>query len=289
MKMKPSYITMIIPSRWFAGGKGLDDFRNEMLHDDSLRIIHDFTNSSDCFTGVEIKGGVCYFLWDRDNHGQCEVNTHENGKIVSSKVRPLLETGSDVFIRYNEAISILQKVTKKPEVSFSTLISSRKPFGFATNFSDYLNKGGPSFIKIYANKEIGFLPKNYEIPRNETWINEWKIFAPKAVGSGNSKDDIVKPIIAGPNTICTETYIVIGPFDSEQICQNVCSYINTKFFHFLLTLKKVTQDATAKVYSFIPLQDFSKPWTDKELYKKYNLTKDEISFIESMVRPEIGG
>ncbi len=288
-RMKPRYLSMIIPSRWFAGGKGLDDFRNEMLHDDSLRIIHDFTNSSDCFTGVEIKGGVCYFLWDRDNHGQCEVNTHENEKIVSSKVRPLLESGSDVFIRYNEAISILQKVTKKSEASFNTLISSRKPFGFATNFSDYLNKGGPSFIKIYANKEIGFLPKNYEIPRNKTWINEWKIFVPKAVGSGNSKDDIVKPIIAGPSTICTETYIVIGPFEREQICQNVCSYINTKFFHFLLTLKKVTQDATAKVYSFIPLQDFSKPWTDKELYKKYNLTKDEILFIESMVRPEIGG
>ena len=124
------------------------------------------------------------------------------------------------------------------------------------------------------------MPKNYLITHNDKWINQWKLFTPKAVGSGNSKDDMIKPIIGQPNTICNETYIVIGPFESEQKCKNVCSYINTKFFHFLLTLKKVTQDATSKVYSFIPMQDFSKPWTDKELYTKYQLTQEEISFIE---------
>ena len=132
------------------------------------------------------------------------------------------------------------------------------------------------------------MPKNYEITKNVDWINKWKLFTPKAIGTGNSKDDVVKPIIAGPNTICTETYVVIGPFDNKEICHNVCSYINTKFFHFLLTLKKVTQDATSKVYSFIPIQDFTKEWSDKELYDKYNLTKNEITFIESMVKSEIG-
>lgn len=287
-KLQPRYLTMIIPSRWFAGGKGLDDFRDEMLHDNSLRVIHDFLNSSDCFSGVEIKGGVCYFLWDRDNKGLCSVNTHEQGKIISSKIRPLLENNSDVFIRYNEAISILNKVRSLHETSFSQIVSSRKPFGLSTNFDNYLKSGDESFTKVYGNKFIGYLPKNFMITRNEQWINKWKIYAPKAVGSGNSKDDVIKPIIGAPNSICTETYILIGPFDNKEICNNVCSYINTKFFHFLLTLRKVTQDATAKVYSFIPLQDFSKPWTDKELYEKYNLSQEEIDFIESMVRPEIG-
>lgn len=287
-KLNPRYLTMIIPSRWFAGGKGLDDFRDEMLHDNRLRIIHDFLDSSDCFSGVEIKGGVCFFLWDRDNKGLCEVNTHDKDKIISKRIRPLLEENSDVFIRYNESISILNKVQKLKEISFSSIVSSRKPFGLSTNFSDYLKTGDDSYVKVYGNKFIGYLPKDYLITRNEDWVNNWKIFTPKAVGSGNSKDDMIKPIIGQPNTICTETYIVIGPFTSEQECKNVCSYINTKFFHFLLTLRKVTQDATSKVYSFIPMQDFSKPWTDKELYEKYKLTQEEISFIESMVRPEVG-
>ena len=287
-KMQPRYLSMIIPSRWFAGGKGLDEFRNEMLHDKRLRILHDFVDSSECFNGVDIKGGVCYFLWDRDNIGLCKVFNHEKGKILSIKDRYLLEDNSDVFVRYNEAISILQKVQKKNEYSFSSLVSSRKPFGLATNFEDYLKGGDSTFIKVYANKDFGYLPKNYEITKNVDWINKWKLFTPKAIGTGNSKDDVVKPIIAGPNTICTETYVVIGPFDNKEICHNVCSYINTKFFHFLLTLKKVTQDATSKVYSFIPIQDFTKEWSDKELYDKYNLTKNEITFIESMVKSEIG-
>lgn len=287
-RMNPRYLTMIIPSRWFAGGKGLDDFRDEMLNDDRLRKIHDFLDSSDCFSGVEIKGGVCYFLWDRDNPGLCEVNTHEKDKIISTKVRPLLEENSDVFIRYNESISILNKVQKLKETSFSSLVSSRKPFGLSTNFSDFLKSGDDSYIKVYGNKFVGYLPKDYILTRNQGWIENWKIYTPKAVGSGNSKDDIIKPIIGEPHTICTETYIVMGPFQNKKECENVCSYINTKFFHFLLTLRKVTQDATSKVYSFIPMQDFSKPWTDKELYEKYKLTDEEIAFIESMVRPEVG-
>ena len=287
-KLNPRYLSMIIPSRWFAGGKGLDSFRDEMLNDKRLRKLHDYINSADCFTGVEIKGGVCYFLWDRDNPGLCEVNTHEQDKIVSTKERPLLEKGVDVFIRYNEAISILQKVKNHKEQSFSSIVSSRRPFGFATNFNDYLKDADDTFTKIYGNKFVGYLSKDIIISRNEDWVNKWKLFVPKAVGSGNSKEDIIKPIIAKPNSVCTETYIVINPCETEEECKNVCTYINTKFFHFLLTLRKVTQDATSKVYSFIPIQDFSKSWTDKELFEKYKLTQKEILFIESMVRPEVG-
>ena len=286
-KLNPRYLSMIIPSRWFAGGKGLDSFRDEMLHDDRLRVLHDYISSSDCFSGVEIKGGVCYFLWDRDNKGLCDVFTHKESTI-SHSTRKLLEENNDTFIRYNQAISILHKVFKLKEKSFSELVSSRKPFGFATNFDDFHRNGDSSFVKIYANKTIGYLDKNFIIPRNENCVNKYKLFIPKAIGSGNISEDYIKPILGHPNSVCTETYIMVGPFQDEQECKNVMSYINTKFFHFLMGLKKVTQDATSKVYQFIPLQDFSKPWVDKELYEKYNLTKEEIQFIESMVRPEVG-
>ena len=286
-KLNPRYLSMIIPSRWFAGGKGLNDFRDEMLHDNRLRVIHDFIASADCFSGVDIKGGVCYFLWDRDNKGLCDVYTHKDNEISHSK-RQLLENNSDTFIRYNEAINILHKVTSFKEKSFADIVSSRKPFGFPTNFNDFNTIGDSSYIKIFANKSIGYLDKNYIIPKNEIYVDKYKLFIPKAIGSGNISDDFIKPIFACPKSVCTETYIMVGPFQNELKCRNAMSYINTKFFHFLMGLKKLTQDATAKVYSLIPIQDFSKSWTDKELYKKYNLTQQEIDFIESMIRPEIG-
>lgn len=278
-KLKPRYIVMIIPSRWFAGGKGLDDFRDSMLHDDRLRILHDFLNAADCFPGVEIKGGVCYFLWDRDNRGLCKVYTHEENNIISFSERTLLEENSDIFIRYNEAIPILHKVMALGEPSFSEVVSSRKPFGLPTNFNAIEKIG---VIKIYANKQIGYLGADFIIPKNEDWKDKWKLYVPKAIGSGNMRDDWLKPILGEPNSICTETYIIIGPFDTKEEAENAYSYTQTKFFHFMLGLKKITQDATKNVYQFIPLQDFSKSWTDLELYKKYSLSTEEIYFIENL-------
>ena len=287
-KLNPRYITMIIPSRWFTGGFGLNDFRNEMLNDNRLRVIHDFTDASECFPGVEIKGGVCYFLWDRDHRGDCQINTHEGGKIVSSMERPLLEKGHDVFIRYNEAVPILKKILAFKEPSFSSIMSSQRPFGLPTNFSDYHETKKEGDLTVYCNKKIGYISKNFPITKNAELINYYKLFTPKAVGSGG-KDDYIKPILGAPGSLCTETYVCTGPFKTEEEAKNVMSYIDTKFFHFLLTLKKNTQDCLSGAFEFIPLQDFSKPWSDKELYKKYNVTQDEIEFIESMVRPEIGG
>ena len=283
-RMNPRYLTMIIPSRWFAGGRGLDEFRDEMLHDDRLRVIHDFINASDCFTGVEIKGGVCYFLWDRDNRGLCKIFTHKDNTINES-TRPLLEKNNDTFIRYNQAISIMNKANGLNENNFSNIVSPQTPFGLYSSFNDFAPSGN---IKVYANKKTGYLPQNYILTKNTDWIDKWKVYVPKAIGSGELGNDIIKPIIGEPNSICTQTYIMFGPFKSKTECENVCSYINTKFFHFLMGLKKVTQDAMAKVYTLIPMQDFSKPWTDKELYEKYKLTQEEINFIESMVRPEVG-
>lgn len=287
-KLNPRYLVMIIPSRWFSGGKGLDKFRDSMLHDKSIRQIHDYLNASDCFPGVEIKGGVCYFLWDRDNKGDCKVTTYRDNEIISVMNRSLLEEGMETFIRYNEAIPILQKIQNFGEKSFSSIVSSRKPFGFQTNFKGYSLKEKENSYIIYANKNKGYLDKNTPITINKDWIDKYKLFTPKAIGSGDSLVDWVKPIKGLPNTICTETYVLIGPFDNEKEMNNVYSYTQTKFFHFLLSLKKITQDATSKVYECIPLQNFEEEWNDEKLFKKYNLSSSEIEFINSMVRPEIG-
>lgn len=285
-KLNPRYIVMITPSRWFAGGKGLDEFRNNMLNDNRIRIIHDFPNASDCFPGVEIKGGVCYFLWDRDNRGLCAVNTHENGNIISTMNRKLLEDGNDVFIRYNSAISIFKKVASKNEPSFMEMVSVRRPYGLSSTFNNY-SKGNAGGIKIYGNKSYGYLDKNFIVPQNVESVDKYKVFISFGYGAGEGFPHQIlnKPFIGEMRSCCTETYLQIGKFDKITTAENVISYIKTKFFRFLVMLKKNTQNGTRGVYQFVPIQDFSKPWTDEELYKKYNLSQEEIDFIESMIKP----
>ena len=282
-KLNPRYLTMITPSRWFAGGRGLDDFRNEMINDKKIRVLHDFLDASDCFPGVEIKGGVSYFLWDRDSEGLCEVVTHEKGLEISRMVRLLKEKDCDIFIRYNESISILNKIKEKKEKTIDNQISSQKPFGLRTFFKGSKNNTNNS-IKVYANKSIGYV-KPEEIIQNNSWVSKHKVILPRAIGTGDSKSDLIKPIYSEPGSCCTETYVVVGPYNKKEIAENVITYIQTKFFHFLVTLKKNTMMASKTVYSFVPIQDFTQEWSDEKLYKKYCLTKDEIEFIESMVRP----
>lgn len=282
-KLNPRYLTMITPSRWFSGGKGLDAFRDNMLKDKRIKIIHDFIDASECFSGVEIKGGVNYFLWERDYSGKCEISTHLGDKKPSVSKRNLLEEGADVFIRYNEAISIFRKVILYKEKSFSDIVSTRKPFGLNTTFKGK-TKYFTDSIKLYQNKGIAYIKSN-EVKQNNHWINKYKIFVPYAVGSGDGKTDLIKPIYGEPNTCCTETYLVLGPFESKEKSENAISYIKTKFFHFMVTLKKNTQHTTKKAYQFVPMQDFNETWTDEKLYKKYGLNQEEIDFIESMIRP----
>ncbi len=284
-KLTPRYLTMIIPARWFSGGKGLDDFRHEMLHDNRMRAIHDYPEASDCFPGVQIKGGVCYFLWDRDNPGDCTVVTHRGDKVGDPAMRPLLEQGTDTFIRYNEAIDILKKVRNAQEESMEAYVSSPRPFGLRTFFHGRKTVQ-PNDVLLYENGGTSFIERN-AITRNTTLIDQYKVFIPES-GSGSDSFPhpiLGKPFIGEPNTACTETYLVIGPYASENECQNVVSYISTRFFRFLVMLKKPTQHATSKVYSFAPVQDFSQPWTDAKLYAKYGIIPQEIAFIESMVRP----
>lgn len=289
-KMKPRYITMIVPARWYAGGKGLDSFRNDMLHDSSIRRIDDFPEASDCFSGVQIKGGVCFFLWDRDYKGNCQVVSHRGNHASKAYCRPLLEKGCETFIRYNEAVDILHKVFPFEEPSMELLISSRQPFGLPTTFH-----GGKipdkKDVLIYENGGISYTTRN-TITKNANIIDKWKVFIPRA-GSGSDAFPhpiLGMPFVGKPGTACSETYIFIGPFKNEIECKNVISYISTRFFRFLAMLKKVTQSTTRSVYTLVPQQDFSKPWTDEELYAKYGLTDEEINFIESMIKPmELGG
>ena len=284
-KLKPRYLSMIIPARWFAGGKGLDSFREEMLNDKSIRAIHDYPEAADCFSGVQIKGGICYFLWDRDNQGDCAITTHRGNEIGNTVVRPLLEKNCDVFIRYNEAISILHKVQRFCEQSFESLVSARKPFGFDTLYRGKKVNSGNDII-LYENGGTSFVSKS-EISKNIEWITQSKVFIPEA-GSGSDSFPhpiLGKPFLGSKNTACTETYLVIGPFENDEVAKNVITYIQTRFFRFLVMLKKPTQHATSKVYTFAPIQDFKKSWSDEELYKKYGITEDEVAFIDSMIRP----
>ena len=284
-KLNPRYLTMIVPARWYAGGKGLDDFRDEMLHDTSIREIHDFPEANDCFSGVQIKGGVCYFLWDRDNKGDCKVVTHRGDKISDPMFRGLLEKGCDSFIRYNEAIGILNKVKRWQEPTMETIVSSRQPFGLPTTYHGD-KQSALKNIKVYENRGISYCSED-EITKNKDMIPEYKVFISRA-GSGSDSFPhpiLGRPFVGEPYSVSSETYIFIGAFDSEQGCLKVISYIQTRFFRFLAMLRKVTQSTTRSVYTLIPQQNFSESWSDDKLYKKYGLSNDEIAFIESMIQP----
>lgn len=285
IKLAPRFLVMITPSRWFSGGWGLDEFRNQMINSDHLRVIHDFQNSSDCFTGVEIKGGVSYFLYDRDNKGMCDFISHESDEIVSRELRYLHEDGCDVLIRYNELIGIYRKArTKGKFIPFSNIVSGRSPFGLNTNHYGHSNKKDSSDVVYFERKGFNYIERA-RITRNEDAIKKWKLYIAKTAEDGKLPGKVIGNITEGnPGTICSGTYLMVGPFDSEEEMKNAKSYMQTKFFRALVAANKISQDAYAKVYTGVPMQDFSKPWSDDILYKKYDLTDEEIEFIESMIK-----
>ena len=295
-KLNPHFITMILPSRWMTGGKGLDKFRNSMIHDKHIRVLHDFMDSSDCFTGVEIKGGVCYFLWDRDNEDKCDIYRHDKDKTTQSN-RYLVEQGDSIFIRYNELIEIKNKVWNKEKVSFSNIVSAMKPYGLRGDvFKDIAKYGLPPLSKTPiaggykilgldgAKRAFRYIPKNYPLPKTDM-LNDYKLFVPRNWGAGDLADIPSAIYIASPGELCTETFIQIGPFHSQEEAQNALTYFKTKFFRALVGIREQDQGASKAVYQFVPMQDFSKPLTDEFLYDKYNLSQEEINFIESMIRP----
>lgn len=293
IKLNPRYLTMIIPARWYSGGKGLDSFRDEMLNDRHLRIIHDFPETSDCFPGINIRGGVCYFLWDRNQKGDCLIYNHKGNIVTSFIERPLLESNSTTFIRYNEAISILNKVRSFKEETMDNRVQSRLPFGIPSNFENYeLTKSSKANITLFrsdrsksSQKQV-FIEPRY-ITKNIAWKDKKKVLVSKASPGGDEYPHsiISTPLYADVNTVCTETYLIVDFVNNKVEGQNLISYMTTRFFRFMMSLIKNTQNISKSVFAFVPVQDYSKSWTDEELYAKYGLTGEEIAFIESMIRP----
>lgn len=284
-KLNPRYLSMIIPARWFSGGFGLDVFRKNMISDNKIRVLNDYVNSVDCFgTGVEIKGGVCYFLWDRDHSGECKIITHKDGK-TSEASRFLCEDGMEAFIRWNEGISVYHKVKSFGEKTFMDIVSSQKPYGIGTAFHGKKTSNGNDIL-IYENGGTGYVDK-ISIVKNYENVGENKVFISAGYNGGDNFPHQIlgKPIVAGPNSCCTETYVEVGPVKNKQEAENLAGYMQTKFFRFMVMLLKNTQHALKKVYQLAPQQDWSRGWTDKDLYEKYGLSDDEIDFIESMIKP----
>lgn len=286
-KMNPRYISMIIPSRWFGGGKGLNDFRAEMLADKRIRELVDYENANDCFPGVDLAGGVCYFLWDRDHQGQCRVKSIVNGNECSS-VRDLDEF--NIFVRNSRAVPIVRKALALGEPTMDQQVSSRKPFGLATNVRPR-QKG--DLILHWQNGD-GKFPST-EVTNGREWIKKFKVICAKtAYDHAGSPDKngmrkvFTKINILAPNVVCTETYLVAGAFDSEAEALNLKNYMESRFFRFLVSQFMVSQDITKDRFAFVPIQDFSQEWTDEKLYQKYGITDEEQAFIESVIRPMDG-
>lgn len=292
IKLKPRYGVFITPSRWMAGGRGLDEFRAQMLGEGHLRSLTDYPDSGDAFPGVQIKGGICYFLWDSAHNGPCDVTRVAGNERHLQRNRQLGEF--DVFVRDERALGILKKVLSKKERSVIELVSGDTPFGIATNFEDWTEKKGNGKIALHlitkGKRNTGFT-KRGGIRKNVDFIDAWKVFVPKAYGAGETFPHQIlgKEIVAAPPSACTQSFLVVGPFRSERAAQSFASYYRTRLFRFLVSLRKITQDALRSTYTWVPQQSWNRIWTDDLLYEKYGITKNEIAFIESMVRPMENG
>lgn len=283
-KMNPRYLTMIIPSRWFTGGKGLVDFRQSMLSDRHIRKLVDYENFKDVFPGVDLAGGACYFLWDRDHEGACEV-TNYGTEAYSVATRYLDEY--ETFIRQNLAVDIVKKVHSQCDKFLSDKVSSRKPFGLPTNYPPQ-DLGVPCwFIQKIGRKYAA----KKDVDDSRGYLNKWKLIAPKAPIAGQT--DFTKPVgfyyegntkIAKPGECCTESFIVVGDFDTEEEVLSYRSYIFTKVVRFLLLQTVVSQDVTKKNYCFVPdLGKYEGVYTDKLLCEKWGITEDEWAYIDSRI------
>ena len=287
-KLSPRYITMIIPSRWFAGGKGLNEFRSMMLESENISIMVDYPKSRDCFPGVDIAGGVCYFLWDSMYSGKCKLVSRQ-GHSEITRNRELNEFS--IFIRDNIGIDIIHKVLNSQKDYMDSVVYSRNPFGFVS--SDRGNKTKfHGAVKLHSSEGVGYVTRQ-AILKNSDLLDDYKVIIgkvnPDRGGVNNASDGkmnvITKVRILEPNEVMTETYLLLATFKDKTQAENCATYYRTKFARLLISLTLSSMNITKDNFQFVPIQDFSKPWTDEELYAKYGLTEEEIAFIESMIRP----
>ena len=308
MNLKPRYLCMITPSRWMTKtAQGIpDSWIEAMLKSNKFSIIHDYENASDCFPGVSIKGGVNYFLWERDYNGKCKYYFHKSqSPVIITRFDYLDSQNAGVVIRDPQSYTILKKIENiegayynDNEKNFSGLVSAKHFFDnsnlLTSNWTGYKSSPDNTYSTKYyvnINRERTFRwIAEFQIPKNKKAKELHKVYIPAAGGSGFDDQILGKPFYGEPGSVCSQTYLVIG-YDpekhhfSKEECKNIISYIQTRFFRYLVSIKKKTQNGPRGVYQFVPIQDFSKPWTDEELYAKYSLTEEEIAFIESMIRP----
>ena len=293
--VEPDVVSMIMEARWMIGGRGLDEFRAEMLKDHQIVVLHDFMDSRDCFPNVEIKGGVCFVLWERGADRPCEIYTYKGGKLIEVSERFLAYEGSEVFLRMEAVIPIIEKVRAKTETPFSTIVSRQKPYGLRGDFfadpgkyglpsvSSEPIKEGYTICGLDGNRRTQcYIPKSYPLPKVGL-IADYKLFFNYNYGSGMFGEMPPAAIAAKPGMLCTETFLEMGPFQNIEQVKHCDAYLRTKFVRLLVGAKKATQHGAKAVYDFVPLQDFSREWTDAALYEKYGLTAEEAAFIEATI------
>ncbi len=292
--LDPRFVTMVIPSRWFAGGRGLDEFRQEMLTDRRLRVLVDHPDSREVFDGVDIAGGISYFLWDASWNGTCEVTTVKSGEKHPSMHRYLDEY--DILVRYNEAVSILHRVLlpsdSEPFDSLASRVAPIQPFSIRTNFRGAeTSVGMEEPVRLYQNGGSGWIERE-AVPRNVDWVDQWKVFLSGTASEHGGQTDksgtrrvFSRIIVAGPGTACTETYLVANRFDTEQEAANFADYLRTRFVRFLVSLRTNTQHLYSERFAFVPNLPMDRSWTDRDLYERYGLQEEEIAYIESNIKP----
>ena len=284
--LDPLYLVMVTPSRWFTGGLGLDEFRSRMIEDRRLRHIVDHPKLFDVFPAVEIKGGVSYFLWDRDHSGDCEFSVRIGGQTVSNATRDLRE-GGGVLIRSNEAAAIIKKVQAKKEPSIAHLISAQKPFGLLSNFSDFALEPEGDSVRLYRRGLAEAWVARNQIIMGQDLISPIKVLTPEAAdGHGRIPATVTgTPFVVPGDSVCTQTFLVAGTWPSIEEAENFAEFLKTKFARFLIHQRKVSQHSTSDAYKFVPHLSTAMLWTDESLYARYGLTESEIDHIESTIRP----
>lgn len=289
-KLNPTYLCMIVPSRWFTGGKGLDDFRSEMIKDRRIKVLHDYINAQDCFPNVKIEGGVCYFLLDRAYSGKTEIFTHQQNGNVEKSYRYLDEGSLDIFVRDYKVLEIVMTVLSKKHESFSSIVFPRNAFGVGNSskqLSQNSSKNCSVFGRFDGKRGYRYIDKR-ELVKNTGLIDKYKLFVSKADGAAGQIGNPIPARILGktevglPNSVCTETFLVVGPFISEKQMKNVQEYMKTKFFRFLAGSRK-NKNMTQDTYKFVPLVDFDVEWDDSALFNYFSLSDSQIKYINEMI------
>ena len=289
-ELKPRFLAMVIPSRWMAGGLGLAEFRRTMLSDRRIRVLVDYPNAAEVFPSVGINGGACYFLWEAAHDGLCRISSVRAGEVNGPTSRALDEY--DVLVRDSRALAILRKVLAQNEPSINTILARDKEFGWTSNFDGFHERGRKGDLPLYyirtMKRSVGYIARK-EVTKSAHLIDTWKLLVP-AVGSGRERERSGVDLVLGPSliapspSVCTQSFLFFFVSSQDQ-AESLQSYYSTRFFRFLVSLRKITQHATHSTYRWVPVQVWDHKWTDAELYKKYGITKDEVMFIESMIRP----